>query len=521
MKNLADSSQPLVSSLMQNGYLSALGFVGLTCAIALVIDANALSVADSIFLPAVFIVALRWGLGPGLFTSALSLGAYILFVFTDTNPVTTGIIVHFGEMGILFGMITLLVWQTQERGADVRDRARIKAELLRISHEVAATKGLEELATQTVRSLAEVLDSEAVICMPRKDRLLPVASSSGDMSLSEPDMEQADRVWRTGKEITVKEERKGNGEGDLTFFYPLLSAGRTIGVLGLRPKETNWLSDPKRHNFVETLTATIAAAIEREMLAKGAAEADLARRNEEFYAALLSSISHDFRTPLASIIGASETLALPGAVFSEETRRDILSMIREEAERLNRFVGNLLDMTKLEAGRLNLNMESIEIGDIIGTAINRTEHLLADCRVVIDIDSQMPMVRADFVLIEHVMANLLENAVKYSPNETSIKVEATWRDEEGVISVIDTGRGIPPEELDSVFEKFYRVKQADVRSAGTGLGLSICKGIVEAHGGTIAAFSPVADGKGTRITFTLPVVGMARSIPEEDLYLMP
>lgn len=519
MKNLSDGNQPFLSTLGRNGYVSALVLVAVTCGIASLIDANALSVADSIFLPAVFIVALRWGLGPGIFTSALSLGAYIFFVLTDTRPLTTNIVVHFGEMGVLFGMITLLVWQTQERGADVRDRARIKAELLRISHEVAATKGLEELGTQTVRSLAEVLDSEAVICMPRKDRLLPVVSSSGGMVLTESDIEQADRVWRTGKEITVKGD--GDESGDVTFFYPLLSAGRTIGVLGIRPKETNWLSDPKRHNFVETLTATIAAAIEREMLAKGAAEADLAKRNEEFYAALLSSISHDFRTPLASIIGASETLALPGAVFSEETRRDILSMIREEAERLNRFVGNLLDMTKLEAGRLNLNMESIDIGDIIGTAINRTEHLLADCRVVIEIDSQMPMVRADFVLIEHVMANLLENAVKYSPNETSIKVEATWRDEEGVISVIDTGRGIPPEELDSVFEKFYRVKQADVRSAGTGLGLSICKGIVEAHGGTITASSPVADGKGTRITFTLPVVGMARSIPEEELYLVP
>lgn len=507
---------PPFSPLTSSGYLPSIGLVVVTGAICWLIDAARLSVADTIFLPAVLIVSLRWGLGPGLVTSVLSLISYIVFILTDSQPLTPGLIIHFGEMGVVFGIVAFLSWKTQEKTADVQDRARIKAELLRLSHEVAATSGLEELGVKTVKSLREILDADAVVWLPQKEQLAPLAFSSESIALTDWKFKQAEQVWRTGKGTKVYSEEEGKN----IFFYPLLSAGRTIGVLGVQPAETNWLSDPKRQILVETLTATIAAAIEREILAKWAAEADLLKRNEEFYAALLSSISHDFRTPLASIIGAAETLALPGAVFSEKTRQDILLMIREEAERLNRFVGNLLDMTKLEAGRLNLNLESIDVTDIIGTAINRTEQVLADCRVVVAIEPNMPMVKADFVLIEHVLANLLENAVKYSPNETQLRIEATWRNEEAVISVIDSGRGIPADELDLVFEKFYRVKQADVRSAGTGLGLSICKGIVEAHGGSISADSPVADGKGTKITFTLPVISMSGVFLEEEVYAM-
>lgn len=513
---IAMNNQHLASAQKLKGYVFAFGLVVVTGGLAVLINAEELSIADSIFLPVVLIAALQWGLGPGLFAAFFSLVAYITFIVTATDSVPPSIVIHFGEMGLVFAMVAWLAWKSQEKSVDMATRVRIKAELLRLSHEVAATSGLKELGVKTVNSLSDILDSEAIAWVPQKDILVPLAHSSEKIILTEWEFEQVNHVWRTGRGTKVKRE---NQEGEI-LLYPLLSTGRTIGVLGIQPAGTNWLFDPKREIFVETLTATIAAAIEREMLAKWAAEADILKRNEEFYAALLSSISHDFRTPLASIIGAAETLALPGAVFSEETRRDILSMISEEAERLNRFVGNLLDMTKLEAGRLNLNVESIDVGDIIGTAINRTEQVLADCRVIVDLDSQMPMVRADFVLIEHVLANLLENAVKYSLSETSIKIEATWCDDKAMISVIDSGRGIPAEELDLIFEKFYRVKQADVRSAGTGLGLSICKGIVEAHGGNISATSPVADGKGTKITFTLPVVGMPRLVLEEELYAM-
>ena len=243
----------------------------------------------------------------------------------------------------------------------------------------------------------------------------------------------------------------------------------------------------------------------RESLAEARMEADLLRRHEDLYAALLSSISHDFRTPLASISGAAETLAMPQAFLSEDARQDMVSMIREEADRLNRFVANLLDMTKLESGALRLNREQIDVADIVGTAVTRSQRRLAEHRVEVDVLSNLPMIGVDFVLIEHVLTNLLENGAKYSAPGSTIRVEGTGHPDGVAIRVIDQGKGIPTEELDRVFEKFYRVQRGDKVSAGTGLGLSICQGIVHAHGGAIRAVSPVSqDGSGTMIEVVLP-----------------
>jgi two-component system sensor histidine kinase KdpD len=193
-----------------------------------------------------------------------------------------------------------------------------------------------------------------------------------------------------------------------------------------------------------------------------------------------------------------------GATYDKTARRDLLVTIQEEAERLNRFVGNLLDMMRLESGRLGLKREWVEIGDVIGTALARLVQPLNQHRLVVEVEPGLPMLWLDFVLIEHVLVNLLENAAKYSRPGTPIRVHAHRHDHEVVVGIADEGVGVPPADLERIFDKFYRVERGDRHGAGTGLGLSICRGIIEAHGGAISVRSP-ANGKGTVFTVAFPV----------------
>jgi two-component system, OmpR family, sensor histidine kinase KdpD len=237
----------------------------------------------------------------------------------------------------------------------------------------------------------------------------------------------------------------------------------------------------------------------REMM-----RARLLTETERLRDALLSTISHDLRTPLVSIIGAVSSLLTYGTTYDEGARRELLLTIQEEAERLNRFVGNLLDMMRLESGAIELKREWIEIGDVIGTALSRLSRALGQHQLVVDVDPDLPMLRLDFVLIEHVLVNLLENAAKYSPPQTTIRVRARREGQSIALEIADEGIGIPAGERERIFDKFYRVQRGDRQGAGTGLGLSICRGIIEAHGGHIAVRSPV-QGQGAVFTMTFPV----------------
>lgn len=214
--------------------------------------------------------------------------------------------------------------------------------------------------------------------------------------------------------------------------------------------------------------------------------------------------THDLRTPLVSIIGAVTGLLTYGTTYDVATQRDLLVTIQEEAERLNRFVGNLLDMMRLESGVLKLNREWVEMGDVIGTALTRLAQPLSQHQLVVEIEPGLPMLRLDFVLVEHVLLNLLDNAARYSPPGTTIRMNACRREQEIVVEVTDTGVGVPAADLERIFDKFYRVQRGHRQGAGTGLGLSICRGIIEAHGGHISARSP-ANGIGTVFTVTFPL----------------
>ena len=315
---------------------------------------------------------------------------------------------------------------------------------------------------------------------------------------------------RVQSPVVVAQHHQPAGRGTDTLpggewcYLPLRTAQGTVGVLGLQFETPEAALSPDQRRLLEALAGQAAVAIERTRLVREMEQARLLTETERLRDALLSTISHDLRTPLVSIIGAVSSLLTYGATYDEDARRELLLTVQEEAERLNRFVGNLLDTMRLESGALELNRDWAEIGDVIGTALSRLSRSLGQHQLVVEVDPGLPMLRLDFVLAEHVLVNLLENAATYSPPQTTIRVRARREGPSVTVKVADEGIGIPPSERERIFDKFYRVQRGDRQGAGTGLGLSICRGIVEAHGGHITARSR-AHGRGAVFTVTFPL----------------
>jgi K+-sensing histidine kinase KdpD len=245
-----------------------------------------------------------------------------------------------------------------------------------------------------------------------------------------------------------------------------------------------------------------------------ARDARIQAETEKLRSALLTSISHDLRTPLASILGSATSLKGYRATLDENAQRQLIDTIEEEAERLNRFISDLLDMTRLEAGAIELRTELVDLSDIVGSAIRRAGSILAGHKIITDLKPDLPMVKLDPVLYEQVLFNLFDNAAKYAPPQTTISLSAECSGPAIVIRIVDEGEGIPVADLERVFDRFYRVRAGDRQRAGTGLGLAICRGFVEAMGGTISAANR-RDRSGAVFAVTIPVVAHAPK-PADD-----
>jgi two-component system sensor histidine kinase KdpD len=248
-------------------------------------------------------------------------------------------------------------------------------------------------------------------------------------------------------------------------------------------------------------------AIERTNLAQDVDRARLTAETDRLRSALLTSISHDLKTPLASILGSITSLRAYSKTFDEKAKDELMGTIQEEAERLNRFIANLLDMTRLESGAIEPRFAGVDLSEIVASALKRAGKILATHHVELEMASGLPMLRLDFVLFEQVLFNLLDNAAKYAPAGSTIRLQAVREGDQVSLQLIDEGDGIPPEDLEHIFDKFYRVHAGDHRRAGTGLGLAICRGFVEAMGGTIAASNRLGRS-GAIFTISLPVPTM-------------
>jgi two-component system sensor histidine kinase KdpD len=284
-------------------------------------------------------------------------------------------------------------------------------------------------------------------------------------------------------------------------------------VIGIDRDEPGPILTPDQQRLLDALADQAALAIERVNLVEDVDRARLVVETDRLRAALLTSISHDLRTPLASILGSATSLATQDEALDRATRLDLIRTIQEESERLNRFICNLLDMTRLESGPMKLRTGPIELSDVISSALRRANKILAAHRTQVNRDPDLPMLDLDDVLFEQVLFNLLDNAAKYAPFGSLVTTTARRQNSQVCVQVIDEGPGIPPTDLPYVFDKFYRTGGADRRRAGTGLGLAICRGFVEAMHGTITATNRT-DQTGAAFTIALPVPVNAERLEE-------
>ena len=454
-----------------------------------------------LYLVAVVIAAVYFGRGPSILASVLAVLAFDFFfvppkwtfVVADTQYILT-----FIGLFVVSLVISSLAAQAREQAEAARHRESQTAELYALSRDLAGVFATAEIVEAVVRHVEQTFERQAIVLLPQDGRLVsPVESPV----LLDPNEEAvADWVYRRG-------EPAGRNTNTLPAanlrYLPLKTARGTIGVLGIaKPLAAGSFLTPEQHRLMEAFASQAAMAVDRAGYAEQARKSEVLQATEQLQAALLNSISHDLRTPLVSITGALSSLEEEGDSLDSQTRSVLIENAREEAERLNRLVGNLLDMTRLEAGAMKLRLEPGDLQDVIGSALTQLETRLGTRQVVVDVGEDLPPVPMDFALISQVLVNLLDNALKYSPPESPIEVKARLAGAYVEIEVADRGTGIPPEDLSRVFDKFYRVRRPGSVS-GTGLGLSICQGIVQAHRGFIVAEN--RSGGGTAITVALPV----------------
>jgi two-component system sensor histidine kinase KdpD len=403
--------------------------------------------------------------------------------------------------GVFFAVAVTTGWLTgriRDQARAVSRRAAAVASLLSASRRLSSAAKQDTAAQALAEQLAAATSGAAVVLIPKADDIVLTAASPPLDGLAPADMAAARWAWERG-------EPAGAGTGTLPnavwTFRPLQGVKSRAGVAGVEPQA---LAAEDNERFVAALLDQGAVALERAEFAAQAADAEALRRTDRLRGALLNSVSHDLRTPLSTVLGSVTTLIDYGKSLEPKVRADLLLSIREEAERLNRYVGDLLDMTRLEGGALVTRKEWVDIRDVLRAAVDQVKRRLDKRMVARDFPAELSMVKADPSLLEQALVNILENAIAYSPDGTAIEVAAYEDRGNVVISIEDEGRGIPTPELERVFEKFRRMDEATDRGKGAGLGLAISKGFVEAMGGRIAAASPIHDGRGTRILISLP-----------------
>jgi two-component system sensor histidine kinase KdpD len=465
-----------------------------------------------VYLLGVCFVAVKYGRGPSLLAACLSVAAfdfffvppYLTFAVSDSQYLLTFLVML--TVALLIGTLAVRVRDQAEAARRREQRTEV---LYSVSREMAGVRQPEEIARSTSRLVQEAVRGPAVLLLARPDGTL------------DPSPPEAPAITTDSRETSVARWVFDHGEmagqdtdtlpGASALYLPLRSGERTLGVLALRPDESLRPLSPEQLELVEAVAAQAAAALDRARLAKEGEEARVTAERERLRSTLLSSVSHDLRTPLAAITGAASGL-LQAPVPEAAERRELAETIYEEAERLNRLVANLLDMTRLESGTVPLLREWHSVEEVVGSALGRLEGGLAGRRVETVMPADLPLVPMDAVLVEQVLVNLLENALKYADPASGLRV-AAWREEGGVgIEVADEGPGLKPGDEERVFEKFYRGSSAP---HGFGLGLAICRAIVTAHGGRIWAENRAP--RGVAFRFTLPIQGTPPPPPVSEL----
>ena len=501
-------TRPTVEPLRIDAYFGGAGTVAVALGIGLLIKQFiAVQSISLVFLTAVLAAAIGWGLWPSMFVAVLSMLAYNffflppLYTFTIADPENVLALFFFLIVAVIVSNITA---RARSQIMTARSRAKTTAELYAFSRKVAGIGAIDDLLWATAFQISSMLNVRTVLLLPAQEgEGLDVASGyPPEDHLEAADMAAARWTWEHNRAAGRGADTLPGGK---RLFLPLRTGSGPVGVIGIDRDTPGPLLTPDERRLLDALCDQAAVAIERISLAKGLDQARVLAETERLRAALLTSISHDLRTPLASILGTVSSLRSFPEKYGTTEREELLATLQEEAERLNRFVANLLDMTRLESGAIELKVELIDVAEIVGAALQRAGNVVAGHRVEVDIEAGLPMLRLDAVLFEQVLFNLLDNAAKYSLAGSRIDVRAKRDGEFVEIEIVDEGPGIPPADFERIFDKFYRVQAQDRRRAGTGLGLAICRGFVEALGGWIVARNR-RDRSGAVLTIRMPVV---------------
>lgn len=479
--------------------------VALTVAVGYLLDRwLSLPNLSVIFLVPVVLCAAWFGLWPAITASVLAfLTCDFFFIaprhqFTIRDPSEFLALVVFLIVAFVTGMLASRV---REYSNFMRTRAEAAQSLFEFSRNLSGSSNLDEVLWAAVGQIQKSLDARCVALLVPNDGDLTLSAAwppldeldPGETSAARWVLEKSEAAgWRTGTLPNVRFQ-----------FRPLSTSRGVLAVAGIQFKKPDEPLTAQEEGTLTSLLEQTAIAVDRSMLVGEAIKAAALEENEKLRMALLSSLSHDLRTPLTSITGAVTSLRQLGEKMSAFDRQDLLASIEEEAGRLSRFISNLIEMSRIEAGAIAPRREFIEIGDAVRTAVDRSRKAFPELKVSASLAQDLPLIKGDVNLLSNVLFNLLDNANKYGDGTVAVYVRREGADL--VVSVTDEGQGVKPNDLERIFEKFYRGGRVDGRKAGTGLGLSICRGLVEAMGGTIIAQSPAVRRRGTRIVMRFPI----------------
>jgi len=438
-----------------------------------------------VYLLAVVLAAVRLGRKPAIAASILGVLAFDFFfvpphfTFTVADP---QYLITFAALFSVSMVISTLVARARERAEVMRVREVQTASLYYLSRDLSAAVDISTVVSAVVRNVEEALNARLAIFLPEGEELEVHAASAG-LTLDVKERAVADWSFRN-------RHPAGRGTDTLVsaglIYLPLQTTSNVLGVMGVHlVNDTDYVSTESRR-LLDAFATQGAMAMERVQFSRQAEQAQILQARETLERSLLNSISHDLRTPLSTITGVMASLRDPTLRLTDQARSELLETASSEAERLNRFVGNLLDMTRIEAGAVKLRLELCDVQDLVGCARAALEQQIGDREILFHMPSTLPLVPMDLVLMTQVLVNLLENSLKYAPPESPITISAACDSSWLTLEVSDQGTGVPDHDLKRVFDKFYRIPVPE-GAGGTGLGLSICKGIVEAHGGRIRA----------------------------------
>ena len=458
------------------------------------------------------IVAVRLGRGPSIMYALLSAACFNFFFIPPLYTLEIYDRSYWMTLTVMLAtsmVITSFASRLRLQVLVSRQREHHTQMLYTLTRTLASTRGQENMTDVVAKHIADIFDAEVTIWMP---------DSNGHLSSITGTLPERDFV----KEMAVLQwcfdHRRAAGKGTTTMpsamgiYFPLSAVSGALGVIGILPLSIDRHFTTEDFSSLETIASLLASALERANAADMAEKSKVEIESEKLRSILLSTVSHDLRTPLASITGAASSIVSDIENLPTETTRDLAASIYQEANRLSHIVTNLLDVTSLESGTVKLNRQPYFIEEIIGSALTRLESPLAGHAVITHSEPRLPMVLIDGLLIEQVLINLLENAVKYTPQDSTITINALHQNGWVHVSVADNGPGIPKNDRKKIFDKFYTTAEQKT-GKGTGLGLAICQGIIRAHSGIIEEIN--ASEGGAVFTFTLPVAPNMEGLPSE------